>query len=387
MKTKCPAPLVAFVLIAPLSTGTLFGQTFAERTKLAEAGIEKAKAKLTRFDLDFPGGTPRDLVNAIQDATKRPLNVIMKEEDATAKLPALKLKNVTVVDLFGALRNIGRSTEKVQLGVDPVTGLPISSERQTSFQFMSRDGETDDDSIWTFVSEVRIVSPSASEPKSIRYYNLGPYLDTFKIDDITTAVKTGWEMLGEPSGAKFSFHKDTKLLIAVGRPDQLVVIDSVLKELAPTAQKRADAPTDLKAKRLAELKQRLNTLQQTLAPTHPEVARMRSEIATVEQELGIPPSESTVRPRIYIVGQVRIQGPIEIPAGERFTVGKAILRAGGFGEFANKKRVKLVRTLPDGTKKEEVLDMEQILEQGQTEKDATLLNDDFIVVPEKIKNL
>ena len=47
--------------------------------------------------------------------------------------------------------------------------------------------------------------------------------------------------------------------------------------------------------------------------------------------------------RIYVWGQVRNQGPIDIAVNENLTAGKAILRAGGFADFANKKRVKVVR--------------------------------------------
>ena len=47
--------------------------------------------------------------------------------------------------------------------------------------------------------------------------------------------------------------------------------------------------------------------------------------------------------RVYVWGQVRNQGPIEMAVNENLTAGKAILRAGGFGDFANKKRVKVIR--------------------------------------------
>jgi len=49
------------------------------------------------------------------------------------------------------------------------------------------------------------------------------------VDDITTAIETGWKMLGETSPPTISFHKDTKLLIAVGEPSKLETIDAVLK--------------------------------------------------------------------------------------------------------------------------------------------------------------
>ncbi len=51
------------------------------------------------------------------------------------------------------------------------------------------------------------------------------------MDDITTAIQTGWEMQGDASPPRISFHKDTKLLIAVGKPDKLQIIDAVLSAL------------------------------------------------------------------------------------------------------------------------------------------------------------
>lgn len=97
-------------------------------------------------------------------------------------------------------------------------------------------------------------------------------------------------------------------------------------------------------------------------------------------------SATKIRGKVYIWGQVRNQGPIEIPSGENFTVGKAILRAGGFGDFAKKTAVKLIRSDKDGKKETFELDMEQILEKGKTEKDMTLQPDDFIIVPERLVN-
>ena len=58
---------------------------------------------LTRFNLDFPGGTPKELVAAIEKAMGRPLNAIVPDELADTKLPALKMNSVDVAQLFSAL--------------------------------------------------------------------------------------------------------------------------------------------------------------------------------------------------------------------------------------------------------------------------------------------
>jgi len=94
--------------------------------------------------------------------------------------------------------------------------------------------------------------------------------------------------------------------------------------------------------------------------------------------------------RIYVWGQVRNQGPIDLAVNENLTAGKAILRAGGFGDFANKKKVKVVRGAAagaDGAGKQSFeLNMVEILEDGKTEKDVLLQPDDFIIVPSRLIN-
>jgi protein involved in polysaccharide export with SLBB domain len=95
---------------------------------------------------------------------------------------------------------------------------------------------------------------------------------------------------------------------------------------------------------------------------------------------------SKVRGKIYIWGQVRNQGAIDIPTGENFTAGKAILRAGGFADFAYKKKVKLVRTAADGKKQTYELNMVEILENARMELDMTVQEDDFVIVPSRLIN-
>lgn len=93
--------------------------------------------------------------------------------------------------------------------------------------------------------------------------------------------------------------------------------------------------------------------------------------------------------RIYLWGQVRSQGPMDMAVNEDLTVGKAILRAGGFAEFANKKKVKLMRGTGDSSVGRQTieLNMEEILDQGHSEKDLPVQPEDFIVVPARWINM
>ena len=89
--------------------------------------------------------------------------------------------------------------------------------------------------------------------------------------------------------------------------------------------------------------------------------------------------------RVYVYGPVRQPGPIDIPANETFTASKAIMRAGGFGDFADKKGVKVIRKTPTGNKTF-VVNMVDVLERGKTETDIALEPEDFIIVPQRAIN-
>ena len=94
------------------------------------------------------------------------------------------------------------------------------------------------------------------------------------------------------------------------------------------------------------------------------------------------------RGKVYLTGQVRQQGGMDILPDEELTVSKAILRAGGVADFGNKKKVKLIRKkagAPNGTTTT-VIDVSEILEKGRLDKDLVLEPGDLIVVPEKLIN-
>lgn len=89
------------------------------------------------------------------------------------------------------------------------------------------------------------------------------------------------------------------------------------------------------------------------------------------------------RGRIYVYGSVKIQGPQEIPADESYTVSKAIIKAGGFGDFANKRKVKLTRK----NGQEFNVDLKRVIEEAHTDEDFVLEPDDQIYVPQRLINM
>lgn len=90
--------------------------------------------------------------------------------------------------------------------------------------------------------------------------------------------------------------------------------------------------------------------------------------------------------KVYLMGQVQKQGAVEIPSNESLTVSQAILLVGGLADFADKRRVKLVRKKPDGTTETTIVDLVEILEKGHSDRDPVLQPDDTIIVPQRLIN-
>ncbi len=101
----------------------------------------------------------------------------------------------------------------------------------------------------------------------------------------------------------------------------------------------------------------------------------------------VPQDPTMIKGRIYLYGQVNGAGVQEIPGGEPYTLSKAILRAGGFGQFADKRRVKIFRKTGKSEKEKPiVVDLVEVFDKGRTDKDVLLLPGDYVMVPQRLVN-
>ena len=175
---------------------------------------------LPRFDLDFAGGTPGDLVRVIEQASRKPLNAIIPDDCANVKIPRISVKNVTVAQLFEAVTSASKDTRRFASG---------NSALISAYGFRT-ESRPDENSIWYFYWDKLVDS---TPPVVCRFYQLSPYLEAgYKVEDITTAIETAWKMLGITRQPEIKYHKDTKLLIAVGGEDKLLMIDEALRQLS-----------------------------------------------------------------------------------------------------------------------------------------------------------
>ena len=89
--------------------------------------------------------------------------------------------------------------------------------------------------------------------------------------------------------------------------------------------------------------------------------------------------------KVFVTGQVRNSGSYDIPGGEPLTASKAILLAGGFSDFSDKKNVRLIRKQGD-EKKTYTINVSEIWTKGALDLDMTVKPGDLIVVPQRLVN-
>jgi polysaccharide biosynthesis/export protein len=85
---------------------------------------------------------------------------------------------------------------------------------------------------------------------------------------------------------------------------------------------------------------------------------------------------------LNVMGAVNAPGAVVLPPEEPMTLLDAIARAGGFNRLADRKRVQLSRTLPDGSIQTETIDIKSLTE-GGSNRSWFVLPGDNITVPER----
>lgn len=207
-----------------------------------------ANDKLTRFDLDFPGGTPGELAAAISKATGKHLNLIVPAGQADVPIMPLKISSVTVPYLFHAITQASNRPVPVRINGN-------IEYRDATILFLSDGGPMSDETVWSFKStmptkaERELLAGAPSAPSVCRYFQLASYLENYSIEDITTAIQTGWKMAKVDPIPQLSFHKETRLLIAVGPESSVNLIPAVLGQL----QKDREATVEKMLRLQAEL--------------------------------------------------------------------------------------------------------------------------------------
>lgn len=86
---------------------------------------------------------------------------------------------------------------------------------------------------------------------------------------------------------------------------------------------------------------------------------------------------------VNVLGAVNKAGTVDFPPEQPMNLLDAITKAGGFSRLADRSKVKLTRTLPDGTTKSYIIDADDIIK-GKSKDQWPLKKDDVIYVPERL---
>jgi len=87
---------------------------------------------------------------------------------------------------------------------------------------------------------------------------------------------------------------------------------------------------------------------------------------------------------VYLSGEVRTGGPLEIISGDTLTLTNAILRAGGITDWGDQNNVQISRLKNDGNVEKRKVSYKKIIKSGDARQDPVLQDGDRIFVPRKV---
>ena len=109
--------------------------------------------------------------------------------------------------------------------------------------------------------------------------------------------------------------------------------------------------------------------------------------ATVRLSLIDRPERAANRGRVFLAGQMRKIGVVEIDLTEKNTVGRVILANGGLSDFADARHINIVRKSgPAGELETLTVDLEEVLKKGRIDRDVPLVDGDFVFADAKLIN-
>lgn len=192
------------------------------QVRLPGLAAPNAGAEIPRFQITFKGGTPRELIQELNQVMKgEKANVIIPPSMEKAQVPGFTLYGVTMSDVFMALNSLSDNAK---------SGVWIPTSGSTVPVWVLNPGAGSGSEQSTFQQRLRNVAPGTAPRGVFEVFPIGHLLTEYKVDDITTAVQTVWTMQGEDN-ASLKFHVDTGLLMAVGSVDKVSVVRAVLASL------------------------------------------------------------------------------------------------------------------------------------------------------------
>jgi hypothetical protein len=172
------------------------------------------------------------LVKEISKAQGAPVNAVIADRFEDTRIPKLDLVNVTISEVFDSLERVSQRTVLLPVG--------MNNYQQGQFGYGFRAvPPISTNSVWVFYSRspedesLRPIPTQGLKVFSLARYLGKPEQGLHSVEDIITAVQTGWKMQKISPLPELTYHPETKLLMAYGQEAHLTLIADVLKQLEP----------------------------------------------------------------------------------------------------------------------------------------------------------
>lgn len=219
------------------------------------------------FDLDFPGGTLQEYVDAIRKKVGN-ANIIVMPEAMNIPMPAIHLSSVEVGGALASLDDLKLATGYQEIK----THLSFHQGNQNLGEL---DIYTINANIHTYNIMTRVFSVS-----DILHGKVSER-------DLLSTIESSLELVSENlPEAKVQFHPETGILIVRGYDAQVDVVNNLLDELHQSARQERSRKEKAAAMENQQKSRSLsNEMQQTISRLNATINQLETEKRTLELEL------------------------------------------------------------------------------------------------------
>jgi polysaccharide export outer membrane protein len=126
----------------------------------------------------------------------------------------------------------------------------------------------------------------------------------------------------------------------------------------------------------------VNVKDRTVRDTELLLTKLYKQDYLVNPQINLTVIEYSPR-AVNVLGAVNSPGAVQIPPEKDLSLLDVIARSGGFSRMANRTRISLTRTLPDGQSVNFTINADQLVA-GDTTERMTIQDGDVISVPERM---
>lgn len=188
------------------------------------------------FDLDFPGGTLEQYVQAIRKAHGS-ANVMLSDGAKKARIPAVMFNGVTLDAAMSVLRGRSLSRDDGSFGIQP-DPVRLAGRDEMAYRVSLYPWEFPADRLKKKQGSKKADQPAAEAQSHV--WSLRDLIDAgLKMDDVLGAVDAALKTIDKPF--KIRLHDPTALLIVRGSDEQLNLVDQTVSAMRTDVSERAES--------------------------------------------------------------------------------------------------------------------------------------------------